>query len=558
MNSKEDIKVDSNKKKNSEETTRAISFASSLWKRFRALGKSGKNESFDTLLGLAVAESCLSEGVWDWNIVENRFHFSRKCLEQLGYKAEEIESTYSAFLQLISFESKQFVENAMAEHFSKKTPFHLEFQAVTKFGDMRWIQARGQAIWNDKGEAVRMICSHTDITHMKRLELELSEARKSVEFAKKAKAEFLANIRHEIRTPMNSILGTAQLLSETSLTTAQKAILEQLLRGSNQLKNHLNDIFDIIKIEANDLVLEKVAFSPMEKISEIFDFMQAEAQDKNLFFELAKGQSMNSFVLGDPIRYQKIVKCLLANAIKYTPAGGKIFVEVSTEAFGDGAVFVHFSVKDSGIGMNEKTKNNLFQKFEQGESADTRRFGGTGIGLSITKYLVEKMGGKIQVESSLGFGSTFLVVVPFPYAETQVHSFPQQISVAERKRVLLVEDAEDNRLLIRAYLKKANIELEMAENGSEGVEKYKTGNFDIVLMDIQMPVMDGYQATKKIREWELSQNIPAIPIIAITASSLPGDRERSLANGFNFHALKPISKKELLDLIEMFSAKKAA
>ena len=398
---------------------------------------------------------------------------------------------------------------------------------------------------------------------------ELSIAQKAAEAANIAKSAFLANMSHEIRTPMNAIIGMADLLWETSLTKEQREYVRIFRAAGKNLLSLINDILDLSKVEAGHLELKQKEFNFKELLDKTMEFMSVQARAKGLLLLCRVMPGVPDFVVGDQNRLHQILVNLIGNAIKFTEKG-EVTLKVEQVPTKGEAGWFKFSVSDTGIGISKEKTSVIFDSFTQADSSNTCEFGGTGLGLTISKKLVEAMGGRIWVESEIGTGSTFYFIVRLEGRDSnsvadRIEFFTGQSQQQEKllslpvnvvgttQRILLVEDSEDNRMLILAYLKKTRYQIDIAENGEIAVDKFIAGKYDLVLMDMQMPVMDGYTATKKIRESERMQKSTHTPIIALTAYALKEDAQKSYDAGCTAHLTKPIQKAILLDAIGKYT-----
>jgi signal transduction histidine kinase/DNA-binding NarL/FixJ family response regulator len=382
----------------------------------------------------------------------------------------------------------------------------------------------------------------------------LAVARDEALAASRAKSEFLATISHEIRTPMTAIIGMAELLSESPLSPQGQDYCRRLMRASDTLLSLLNDVLDLAKVEAGLLELHERPFDVRELVNGTVEVFGLPAREKGLALTSHVGEGIPTRLLGDEDRLRQVLVNLVGNALKFTREG-EVAIRVDRDPDGD-AGFLRFAVSDTGIGIPREKQETIFGSFTQADSSTTREYGGTGLGLSISRRLVEMMDGQISVESEPGAGSTFSFTARLsPVSEPDLAagaaaSTPVPGALfGKALRILVAEDSPDNQVLIRAFLKDTPFQIDIAENGESAVEQFTAGAYDLVLMDMQMPKMDGCSATRAMREWEAARGIPPAPIIALTANALKEDEERSLAAGCTAHLTKPIRKACLLQAI---------
>ncbi len=381
---------------------------------------------------------------------------------------------------------------------------------------------------------------------------DLEEARRQAEAASLAKSEFLANMSHEIRTPMNGVMGMTELMLKGGLTPQKEQLYLNAIKDSaNSLMLIVNDVLDFSKIEAGKFSMEKILFSPHDVFERCLGGLSVRAEEKGLLLQHEIDSAVPSCLLGDPGRLRQILTNLVGNAIKFCERG-KISVEVGLECLEGNDVTLHVRVTDTGIGIAEEACQRIFNQFEQADTSTTRKFGGTGLGLAICKKLVELMGGVIWVESQLGVGSCFHFTVRFLLGnEEALMAEAEAAAVSSRQRqtpleILLADDVEINRVLVQAVLEPFEHRITCADNGRRALEIFKSKRFDLVLMDVQMPEMDGLQATRLIREYEYaSGNITLVPIIAMTAFAGNEDRQVCLDAGMNEYLTKPIRAAQL-------------
>ena len=459
--------------------------------------------------------------------------------------------------------------------------FSVEFRFRQADGGWRWVQSWGRVLQYDSdGTPLHISGVSMDIdlrkqaeqseaaqrSHLEALVVErtkdLRRARDQALAATEAKSYFLSTMSHEIRTPMNAIMGFLQLFDRENLSARQTDYLQKIRTAAAGLLGVINDILDISKIEAGKLEVEKVPFSLRTVMDAVYSIMSFAAREKGLVLQKRVADDVPDRIMGDPTRLHQILLNLLSNAVKFTRQGG-IRVEVARREGAAGA-WLDFAVVDSGVGISPEQQQRLFQPYSQADASVTRRFGGTGLGLAICKQLVELMGGSIALHSELGQGTTFtfhLRLQEAPLPEQDILPVDTSAQSLHGVRVLLVEDNIINQEVARTQLEHMGMTVEVAENGEEGVRMVEQEAYDVVLMDMQMPVLDGLEATQRIRALGGQQGLERLadlPIIAMTANAMSEDRRRCLEAGMNGHIAKPFDVEELRALLLRFAGKRQA
>lgn len=440
----------------------------------------------------------------------------------------------------------------------------MDYRIILPSGETRWIHFVARFVRNDVGVITHHRGAIVDVTGVRRAQERLTAAEiqgQAAQESSRLKSQFVAMVSHELRTPLSGIIGLSDVLLESSLDDFQASLAQNLKRSGESLLHIINDILDMSKIEAGKLEFESITFALGDVIEDVSSLARLAASQKNVSFRVESSCSPHLCLYGDPLRLRQILMNLLSNAVKFTQEGEVVFTISQTQR-DDTTLLLHVSVTDSGMGMSEETLRTLFQPFSQADSSTTRRFGGTGLGLSISKSLAESMGGTLRVSSQLGQGSSFCAELPFrvdtapatasqpalPKSEQAPAPRPIQPTSA---RILVAEDVEVNRMVLDLMLKSLGLEPTFVLNGREALEALETHPFDLVLMDCHMPEMDGYEATRKVRNHpSLSPDLKSIPIVAMTANVLSGDKEKCLEAGMNDYLSKPVRKEILAETLK--------
>jgi PAS domain S-box-containing protein len=467
----------------------------------------------------------------------------------LGYEVEELVGK-SPF-DLIHVDDRERVRDLTKRITLNGQPATMEYRVFRKDGTMIWLESNSQPFFNAAGEIVGFQASAREITKRKEFEMSLHEAKQKAEHATNAKTEFLSMMSHEIRTPMNAIIGLTNILLSDSPMDSQKEYLELMQFAGKNLLTIINDILDFSKIEAGKLQLEETPFDLQALVMNTKMMLLPKAKEKGLTLTVSYDKQLPRTLVGDPVRIAQILMNLAGNAIKFTETG-KVEVLFSQSAFDGHSHAINIKVKDTGIGIAPEHLDKVFDRFSQADSYTTRKFGGTGLGLAITKNIVELMGGNISVTSTCGVGSIFEISIRLKGAAQEAEPIPVKSLVEEASprniRVLLVEDNAVNQIVASSYLKKWNMGVSIAANGQEAVKAIESKAYDVILMDLQMPIMDGYEATKIIRA-KADQYFQRLPIIALTASAMMGMKDMVLDVGMDDFVSKPFDPAELHEKI---------
>ncbi len=507
-----------------------------------------------TLKRLTMATGAAQIGIWAWNFADDSLEWDDRMFEIYGLDPHDFRNgiKYETWLNAVHPDDKTKAVDELMATIGANEPLYREFRIVRPDGSVRHVQAASVVEFDGSGKAVQLIGINRDVTDQRDLEQSLRDAKIAAEAANLAKSQFLAQMSHEVRTPLTAVLGYADMISESGMSAEEISdAVSAIRRNGSHLLTILDDVLDLSKIEAGKMAFESIPASPWQIALDAATLLKIRADEKQVRLTTEPATNLPAACLMDPTRVRQVLVNLLSNSVKFTESGGAIMIRVS--ALPD---TLAFEVSDTGIGMTPEQLATIFEPFRQADTSTTRKFGGTGLGLTITSKLVEAMNGSVSARSEPGRGSSFIVRLPLKIpansAETAWISPRDSLEFALTKqgtkaapgilrlegRLLLADDSEDNRRVIVHLLKRHGLKADIAVNGIEAVSAARNADYDVILMDMQMPEMDGYQATRTLRDAGYVR-----PIIALTASTMSDDRKKAIDAGCSDFISKPVESR---------------
>jgi len=501
-----------------------------------------------------------SDGIWEWYANRGGFHFSHRCWELLGYQdlddvLTQGEDRLKIWRRHIYPPDLNKFDSALLDHMARKAPFDVEYRLVSCTGEIRWIRARGRAVFNDQGQPIMMSGSNMDITEVKRAEERVLLAKEQAEKANKAKSAFLSSMSHELRTPLNAILGYTQLFEyDAKLDSQQIANMREIRKAGEHLLQLINDVLDLAKIESGKMTVSLEPILVSRLVSDCFTLVQPQADARGIRLALHLNNLDSVYVIADHVRFKQVLLNLLSNAIKYNHVGGEVDVRLEVLAPDKLRVWV----QDTGRGIPQERQSELFQPFNR-LNAENSPIEGSGVGLVITRQLVEMMQGNLDFTSSEGGGTSFWIDLPMAgewnqlgtqveaKQESNAGAAPIELRVKRQCKVLYVEDNPSNiRLMQQIFARYPQLTLEIAEEAFLGIYKARNQLPDVIILDINLPGMDGYEVLGVLKRDSLVKDIP---VVGLSANAMPYDIERGRNSGFYDYLTKPVQIPQLIGVL---------
>lgn len=506
-----------------------------------------------------------ADGVWDWDIENGQLYISPNLRELIGYREEETkEQPYTWWLEHIHPDDHTKLQKKIEEAHKAKSEF-VYFEAVRllcKSGNYIWIENHAKFLRNPQGEIIRIASVTTNISSQKFIQNQLRMVIAKQKKDAQSQMRFLSALNHEFRSPLSGIIGMITFLKETNLSPDQLHYVENMTNSTEMLLALVNDILDISKLNSGRFEFEKIRFSPAQALKGACDLIRPSLLKKNLTFHMYTNVDSSEFLIGDPTRLQQILVNLLSNAVKFTSTGSITLrvKEIPSKDLESSSLkhTLHFEISDTGIGIAPEVQETLFEDFTQANSSITRMYGGTGLGLSICKELVHLMGGEIGVRSQPNQGSTFWFTLPFDKAASSPTSQTVEIDPSlpqsgphHKLNILVVEDNQVSQEVMCGLLKLLGDQVTVANNGEEAIHLFQTQKFDMVLMDLNMPILDGLSATQAIRKLPNG----SVPVIAVTAHPFTEDQSTYHQYGITNVLNKPVNKSRLEQILQPYRSK---
>jgi hypothetical protein len=491
---------------------------------------------------------------WDYDAINDSTRRSPLFDKIFGYTECRDQWGYVDFHRCIHPEDIELFDRSFRAALAKGEDFDVQVRIQLSDQSLRWVSLKGRVYLNSDGHAIRMAGVVIDITHDKIVETELQSAKLYAEDANREKSYFLANMSHEIRTPLGAILGFTDMLKDPNLTEQDRAKYIKIInRNGRNLSNLIDEILDLSKVEAGQLTIESISASVEEVTESVIELLRLKTEKRGIALRLRVPKTPLPRVLTDPVRLRQILLNVIGNAVKFTHKGMVTVTIKSVPAADCKGELITFTVTDTGVGMSIDACKTLFQPFTQADSSTSRKYGGTGLGLALSRRLARAMKGDLVLEStSIGVGSTFVITIPQvnapeiqPSSEETLAPRLESIGSLEGLKILIAEDAEDNQTYLEIILRRKGAIIDIVEDGQSALEKVYSNHYDLILMDMQMPRLDGYAATTELR-----RNGFKLPIIALTAHAMRHDRDKCLHAGCSDYVSKPIDSAILFGVIE--------